>query len=394
MPSNNASVDLKRVRRELIESFCRLPGECDVVAWQRRLSRAIQDAELGLPSSASDELRVHCHLLRVIGDMLVHSLLPSHTIRALQRSPSPRPPWLSAQGLDFEFVLDRAEALYSLGFVPIIADLTTLISIGDIVGWRGEMVIVLECKNTPSPGRVSTSGRLARQRARGERLEEYLSASYLKEPSGIARMAIPAKLPEPDWKRVEQMLRSSVLSTIGIEILALGNSDNLIACSRRLFSLDALHALMPSAASLRLPAMADYTELFDQASHRNRAPSSYPIAADLRADLLEREILLLRLTDMARLDGNLIDDGVEISLTTHRIHGSLEVNVSSSSGEEFSFTPELVEYCLWTPVPVAAMATVLAGCALNVVRSAWQGEDLPLAQGDQIRYATLYRDDP
>jgi len=126
---------LAEVRRSLIVEFAALPGEGDVVAWQRRLADAIIDAEAGSPQHDSAGLKWHRHLLRVIGDALVHALLPAHTIRALSRHPG-KPPSLSAQGEDFDFVFECARTLRRSGAVPIVADLTTLIGIGDLVGRR------------------------------------------------------------------------------------------------------------------------------------------------------------------------------------------------------------------------------------------------------------------
>ena len=114
--------------------------------WQRRLADAIIDAELPEAGIDRAEAKRHRHLLRVMADGLVHTLLPDHIIRSLSRHPG-KPALLSAQGADFDFVFDEARKLSSLGVVPVIADLTTLIGVGDIVGWNGDGVVVVECKN-------------------------------------------------------------------------------------------------------------------------------------------------------------------------------------------------------------------------------------------------------
>lgn len=94
-----------QTRQVLLLELAALPAEGDVMQWQRRLADAIIDAER--PEAGIDRAlaKRHRHLLRVIADGLVHTLLPDHTIRSLSRHPG-KPASLSAQGADFDFVFD------------------------------------------------------------------------------------------------------------------------------------------------------------------------------------------------------------------------------------------------------------------------------------------------
>src|SRR5665647_2399512 len=156
----SAPPEWMQTRHALLLELAALPGGGDVLEWQRRLADAIIEAEDPPIGTDRAVAKRHRHLLRVIADGLVHTLLPEHTVRSLSRHPG-KPASLSAQGADFDFVFEQATRLSSLGFIPIIADLTTLIGIGDIVGWSSDGVVVLECKNRPAPAQGAPTGRLA-----------------------------------------------------------------------------------------------------------------------------------------------------------------------------------------------------------------------------------------
>jgi hypothetical protein len=390
------SPSLEHIRRDLVVAFTELPEAGDVMVWQRHLADAIIAAENNSGGYDVADLKYHRHLLRVIGDALVYALLPSHTIRTLSRHPG-RPAALSAQGQDFEFVFSCATQLRARGFIPILADLTTLIGIGDIVGWGRGGILVLECKNRAAPERLNTSGRVARQRARGERAEEYLASSRVTENDGTVRTMYEFELPEPDWTAVEQLLLDCVASETRVALLLLGPDDILVACAEDMPTPDVLAAVMPDAGGLNLPVMANYAQLLDGANHRARAPSSYPIAADLCWRLLERKLSLFRLSDMGKLASDAVHDGLEVQLTPERIDGLFHVRVGVPEFESVSFSPSLVEYCLWMPVPVAGMRDALKAYAkllvTNLAPRDGLGSAMPTAEGDHFAYATAYRND-
>ncbi|MDT0264188.1 hypothetical protein [Jatrophihabitans lederbergiae] len=384
---------LAEVRRSLIVEFAALPGEGDVVAWQRRLADAIIDAEAGSPQHDSAELKWHRHLLRVIGDALVHALLPAHTIRALSRHPG-RPPSLSAQGEDFDFVFECARTLRRSGAVPIVADLTTLVGIGDLVGWGGGGVGVYECKNRTPPMRMSTSGRVARQRLRGERTEEYLTGSRIEEEGGPVREAYDFPLPEPEWEAVRDLLERCLAAPTKLATHSFGTDDTLIACSRDTV-LDDVADQLPTGEHLAMPAMAVYSELIESADHRLWAPSSYPLSGDLRWRLLENELSVIRFVDMGALEAEFTEGAVRGWLTPRRGEHGFEVGLDVAGFEPITFTHQLVGFCLWMPVPVSAMRATLIDHARVLVAQVEPGQGLGsamnLAEGDTFVYSTAYR---
>jgi hypothetical protein len=374
--------------------FTGLPGQGDVVTWQRRLADAIIEAEVGWQHAKLADRKRHRHLLRVIGDALVHALLPSHTIRALSRHPA-KPPAISSQGDDFDFVFECARQVRSARLIPIVADLTTLIGIGDVVGWGPGGVVVLECKNRTMPTRTSTSGRVARQRQRGEDVETYLSASRLVESDGLVRQAYEAALPSPDFAAVEDLLVRCNASTTMVATHSFGTNDTLIAFSRTA-SLHDIQGAIPNGEGLGLPAFADYADLVDASDHRLMSPSSYPLPAELRLQLLEGAIHLARCADLGMLTAEFDERNVRAKLLPQRRDGVIEVRLDVAGFEPVAFSHEMINACIWMPVAISDMRQALIENARLLIAHATPagglGADMALASGDSVMYATAYRD--
>lgn len=383
----------EQTRHGLLLELAALPSEGDVVQWQRRLADAIIDAESPKVETDRAEAKRHRHLLRVIADGLVHELLHDHTIRSLSRHPG-KPASLSAQGADFDFVFEQASKLYSHGFIPIIADLTTLIGVGDIVGWNGDDVLVLECKNRPVPLREATTGRLARQRHRGEQVEKYLTTSTLDEGNCV-RQAYTLSLPSPDWAAVTDLLERCDGSSSGVAVYSLGPNDILVAVTSQATPEQAIR-LMSDFMESTSPTVVFYSELIETASYRFMAPSSYPVGGDRRWRLLEGELRLIRLIDMSAFAAEFVHEGAVITLVPEQSAGLLDLRIDVDGREYAKITHQLAEFCLWMPVSLAAMRQTLIDYALTLVRegaavSAETGESQNLAPGDNFKYATLYR---
>lgn len=360
--------------------------------WQRRLADAIIDAEHPEAGIDRAEAKRHRHLLRVIADGLVHALLPDHTIRSLSRHPG-KPASLSAQGTDFDFVFDQACRLYNLGMFPIIADLTTLIGVGDIVGWNGDGVVVVECKNRLAPSREPTTGRLARQRRRGEQVETYLTTSTVDE-GDIVRQAHTLSLPSPDWAAVADLLERCGASPTGVAVYSLGPKDALVAATPQA-TPEQFEAVMPDFGEASPPALAFYSELIDVASFRVMAPSSYPVGGELRWRLLEGDLVLVRFVDMGSLAAEFDHEGAAVAMVPEASAGRIDLRVDVDGQEYTKFTHQLAEFCLWMPVSVAALRQTLIDYASALVSerasNAEFGDNLDLAPGDSFKYATVYR---
>lgn len=378
-------------RRALVLELSALSTASDILEWQRRLADAIIDAEHPEVGVDTGDAKRHRHLLRVIADGLVHAVLPEHTIRALSRHPG-KPPSLSAQGADFDFVFSTARGLLVGGMIPVIADLTTLIGVGDIVGWNAEGVVVLECKNRQAPAREATTGRLARQRLRGEAVETYLTASHIDE-GDLVRQAVTMPLPSPDWDAINDLLSACEASPSCTAAHSLGSGDILVAATSRA-APSVVAAALGDVGDVAQPAVAFYSDLIDAASYRLMAPSSYPVNGSHRCRLLERELVLVRLADLGALAAEFDHEGEAVSLVPERSdRARLRVNVDGH--EYIQFTHQIAEFCLWMPVSVASLRDALIDYTRTLLfergQEATPGFGPNLAPGDNFTYATVYR---
>lgn len=372
-----------------------LPGEGDVLTWQRRLADALMNGEAGVDGMDPSELKRHRHLLRVMADGLVHRLVESHTVRTLSQHPG-KPPWITAQGPDFDFVFECARSMRSAGLIPIIADLTTLIGVGDVVGVSPAGVVVLECKNTSMPSRLSTSGRLARQRERGEHAEQYLTTGRLEQPDGTAvKQAFVMDLPDPDFDAVEALLKRCTESNSLVATHTFGENDTLIAYTLDT-SPDAIAAALPDGRDLALPVLAFFAEVTRKSSHRLWAPSSYPLPGDLRIRLLEGELQLLRLADLGPLAVEFAVGEQRATLTPQ--HGSVgaQVTLDVPGMTPVTITNQVIDSGFFMPIPVSDLRTALIDMAQRHVLAGGASTDkltgLSPAVGDLFLYATAYRD--
>jgi hypothetical protein len=393
MGDMSVSAIWEHARHELLLELAALPSEGDVLTWQRRLADAIIDSENPKAGTDRAEAKRHRHLLRVIADGLVHELLPEHTIRSLSRHPG-KPASLSSQGADFDFVFEQAKKLRGLGFIPIIADLTTLVGVGDIVGWNGDGVVVLECKNRPVPLREPTTGRLARQRHRGEQVQTYLTTSTLDEGDSV-RQAYAMSLPSPDWPAVTNLLDRCDESSSGVAVYSLGPNDVLVAATLEA-TPDQIVMLAAESMESKSPTIVFYSDLINDATYRFMSPSSYPIQCEKRWRLLEGKMRLIRLIDTSGFAGEFFHEDAVIKLVPEQSEGYLELRVDIDGQEYTRFTHQLAEFCLWMPVPLTAMRQTLSDYALKLVKErtvgpSETGSGLDLAEGDNFIYGTVYR---
>jgi hypothetical protein len=125
-----------------------------------------------------------------------------------------------------------------------------------------------------------------------------------------------------------------------------------------------------------------------------RPPSSYLVSVEHRRALLEGEISLGRLVDMASLKGEFTWRGTPGELRSDR--PAKETIISAVAGENrCSFECPLVNYFLASPMPVTRMREFLlefAPTALDLVVDAGDEPAPSLrALGDEIRYVTVHR---
>jgi len=152
------------VRASLLGELDAITSPQAAMEFQRRLAGELLSAE---PAKGPDA-QWHRHLLRLMGDALAWKVLSRHTIRELARD-GQRPPSLTGQGHDFEFVLEVAGQITADGALPVICDLTHLLGVGGIVVATAGAISIIECKNTLLPAEWRPRGRRLRQLQRQHR---------------------------------------------------------------------------------------------------------------------------------------------------------------------------------------------------------------------------------
>lgn len=385
--------DLASRRRALLEEFAALPGAGNVLEWQRKLFDEHVRAESQMPQRR-DAMKRHRRLLRLIGDNLAWSLIPRHTLRSIGRHPGGPPPAIAGQSSTFDAVWDAAELLVDEGFVPIVADLTNLIRIGDIVGWSEAGILVIECKSQPLPkGLVATSGRAARQRQRGEGLETYLRTSSIEDANTGRRtvaLDLDRELPEPEWSLVEALIDGCLESSEGVASHRFTDSDVLVAWEPERFRK---HALIRQAAIDPTPTVElhFFSELMNTPTFVARPPSAYPIRAELVSRLLEREVAMARVTDVSVVSGTFAWSG-RVAQVVPRVAGVENFAVVTGEDRTEILWP-VIEYFLRSPIAVMELRDYLlwfGPIALDLVVAR---DDPQLAPGDQVFYGTMYGTD-
>ncbi|WP_291053962.1 hypothetical protein [Herbiconiux sp.] len=296
-------------------------------------------------------------------------------------------------------MFERAREIKLAGSIPILADLTTLIGVGDIIAVGENSIAIVECKNRPSPS-GTPSGRLARQKARGEQAARYLQSSFVDE-GDKTRVAVAYDLPEPDYEQVALLLEASITSPHGIATHELGDRDVLLACAKdadRSALLSAIQSAMPQIEGDSAIAFAFLNELVESSSHRRPSPSNYPLPAELRWRLLEGDLQLIRIVDTSRLACTFSVDEIELHLVPRQGPTGLEVEVNSNALEHpVVVTSELAEICVWTPVSVERVKTAIIQHISSTLASLIDvdGDEAilhsHLAEGDDVTYVTRYR---
>jgi hypothetical protein len=275
--------------------------------FQRRLAGELLSAE----ADTGPDARRRRHLLRLMGDALAWKALSRHMIRELARGRQ-RPPSLTAQGADFGFVLEVAEQIAHDGVLPIVCDLTHLLGVGDIVAATAGVISIIECKNTPLPAGWNPRGRHLRQLQRQARASGYLAKGHA--PAGD-QTRISIDVAEP--RRCDEELRDCVerarSSERGYAVADLGERDLLVARWDLGLALeDSMH--LPDREGWQYPAFGGSATATDNPGPFTANPYDLPLPADARLAVVEGDLLLFRIVDLAPLGwhGQAVGTSVEI----------------------------------------------------------------------------------
>jgi hypothetical protein len=404
---DNDTMVFEKRRRPLVESFLDLDEHRSPLALQHDIAAELRHAEMSA-HQRTPELAWHKRLLRVIGDSLAFTFLHQHTIRTLARHPG-QPPSLNGQRDDFAFTMDVAQVLAECGYVPIVSDLTNVLKVGDIAAVAAQHVLILECKNTALPARLSLSGRLARQRARGSAATEYLRNSRIPEPGGT-REAIKFQLPQPHWDAVSNLADALSPDSTGAEMCLLGPGD-AVGLATRDADLSAFLARLSSLVGGTTPMLATHLDLLRQPSWTCPGPLVFPLPRWVRHDLFEARAVMVRLIDIDRLTSTgRTASGAPVQLRCR--HSAHQAQLTITIGtQDIELGPWLIEILMHTPTAVADLQQALLTQADMLVaispdteaETQDENDDCPsgtaasaddshpyLADGDDVNYGTVY----
>ena len=203
-------MNLREIRRLFFARLDRVSTAEELLAFPIDLAEAIlaTERELKTGSCDSEALDSHIKRLRLYADALVWWFLHPHTIRQLAKNPG-APPSLLAQGSAFNNVLSYAKRyLEETGLPILIADLTNIIKIGDIVVVvHPERPQIVECKiKVPSPQHLM-QGRLGRQVSRAMGTMQHLKEGATKVfGESHYRMTVESQhRAQRNWEVVDQL---------------------------------------------------------------------------------------------------------------------------------------------------------------------------------------------
>jgi hypothetical protein len=152
------SCEFEQRRNALLQSLDSSTCAADFARFQADLAAEIIESER-LKARQQDnkqrqiELKYHLHLCHHLGDGLAWRLLEPHTIRQLAKGQG-SPPWLSNQLYATNQALETVSGVAKeLNRSAIMADLTNVVRIGDVIVPNGSQCPLYSNLRAPDPGR-------------------------------------------------------------------------------------------------------------------------------------------------------------------------------------------------------------------------------------------------
>lgn len=353
---------LRARRRQLAQQFDEVSSAGELMELQLRIVDEIRAVEPVAFRDRSSPERDHLKLMRLFGDAVAHATLHTHTILQLSKHPG-KPPSLSSQGKGFEFVLQCAELAANYGHAVRISDLTNVLKIGDLVIGGPEKPMLIECGSDEAT--AERGGRKARQVERMRAVAQILDEGHGFVPGTLVPVKVfdsPVEA-EHTWASVEHAARAAEVDGIGV----VGTTGDVV-CAVRSDCLDGLErALMGEVreltADFRDPLLALVSSRLDDPLPTVPPPLAYPLPLDLRIGLLERDIRLVHVIDLAAFAVE--RDGARVSGFRRDRHGSLvepPFELETDSGYAGVASSRFLDEVLFGFVTIASSAeTMLRG---------------------------------
>lgn len=314
MAASTLRDDRESLFRRICASSAIDPGDLpsELLQIQVELAATIRSAESRADSEQRGAAKTHIRLMRLAGDSLAWMLLHPHAIRQLEKNTG-APPSLSAQGNAFEIVLEDAKAFAQCGLLPLIADLTHQVRVGDVILCNDlEHPYIWESKSKAVRPEHVFQGRRGRQLVRILETTHYLKTGKLAPSSGGPTLVEqPAQVVvQYNWPAVQAAVRAGMKN--GASFVD-ASSNQVLLCLRA----DAGNS---PAATTANKQYADACSSFArpvQASHLDRLqnvhlpiapPLAWPLPVDARIALMESDIVLWQAIDLSAFEGPAKDE--------------------------------------------------------------------------------------
>jgi hypothetical protein len=336
-------MQLVGVRERLLAQLDVVDSAGSAAAFQRILADELRAAE----TDSSPNSRWHRHLLRLMGDALARKTLSEHILFEFAREMRPAPS-LSAQGSDFDFVLDTAEAFARGGVPVVVSDLTHLVGVGDVVTVNGGNAIsIIECKNRAMPDNLVLRGRHWRQQRRQADAAAYLSTGYLSSDGQRPRIALEVNQPPRRDDELLQCIEQAWRSPTGSATAYFGERDLLIACwNRGLPVKDVFSQITINQDGWQSAVTAGSVTACGNPGPFIANPYSLPLPAHYRHAIAEEALILLRCVDLQLLAGELETGGTHCLVEVYRKNGVHRLRAAIGGGQA-ELPQDFVNRVLW-----------------------------------------------
>lgn len=282
---------------------------------QLRLADAILDGESnGRQPTQFDR---HTFLLRRCQDALAFRLLVPHAIRQLLGTASPKPHSLAGQGQAFNVTRDRAKSYAEQGHQVLLADLSHVIRLGDIIVCDNPFVpSIIEVKAGVVRPENILQGRRGRQASRSGGTVEYLKTDAAKiYEQALPKVAVQSKeAMHFSWDCVNEVALSALRD--GEAVVHVSDFDVLLgihAAGGRPVTID---RIMDSLARMRSPLIASHAFALLNPELLIRPPIVWPIDNGPLIPLMEEELILLHAIDLERFKDPL-EEGFQVLAVSH-----------------------------------------------------------------------------
>ncbi len=361
---------LKLTRRDLFDQGRAAVTPVDLVAWQRELLQTLLVSEHWPRSDLRRRHASRCHLM---ADEMVWRHLHPHAIKVQSWWTRTRP-GLSSQLPAIQLSFDVAEILADRGIPPIVTDLSSCLTSGDVLAVIDrERPAIIECKSGSIGGR--RDARSNRQVQRYRRQSQHLRQGGTHDPETGA-----------DHVVVEQgRLGNTLEGFIGSCAVAMKQGRGLVVLS----PAEAYLALMRSkgrladalletiAQEIPNPSYPLIATTFDmnEAPDPRWPPPSYRLSdADTACAVLENDLMVVRFADVGEL--------VEAAGETARLEGDRIVVDSETEHMTWENAIGMVMYGFDSVAGTAAMMRsqiqqIRADLETGVIdrrRSSWAAE--------------------